>query len=514
MRKTRWLFLLLTLMLAGSGVALWLHVSAAGETATVSGTVYDPSGPVSGARVRIRATDNATITDASGSFTLGALNAGEEVEVAAWFDGFYITSTHVTPPTSGIALRLRPYHQTDHPSYAWASPLTGTGACDHCHPMIVSQWVSNAHGTAVSNARFFSLYNGTDLSGTAQIGPGYVNDFPGTDGLCASCHAPGMGVDGYLTTDMNAARDVITAGVHCDYCHKLGGVYLNPATESVYPNAPGVESTRVLRPPPGEEIFFGPYDDIKDPDSYLPLISESQFCAPCHQFSFWGTPIYESYEEWLASPYAEVGTTCQDCHMPPNGDVYFALPEQGGLPHPPETIPSHLQLGATSLELLQDTVELGVRVRDLGDQIEVTVVITNTRAGHHVPTDFPGRQMLVIVSATDGAGQPLAQRAGPTVPAWGGEQAGRPGKAFAKLLRDVETGEMPVVSYWKHALIESDNRIPALGVDPSTYTFDHPAAGGSVKVQVLFRRVFADLAAQKGWDVPDILMEEANVSLP
>ncbi len=147
---------------------------------------------------------------------------------------------------------------------------------------------------------------------------------------------------------MNDVRDVITAGIHCDYCHKIGGVYLNPATDSVYANVPGAQSQRLLRPPPGDNIFFGPYDDIHDPDTYLPVISESRFCAPCHQFSFWGTPIYESYDEWLASPYAEAGITCQDCHMPPTGDTYFALPEVGGLEHPPETIPSHLQLGATS----------------------------------------------------------------------------------------------------------------------------------------------------------------------
>ena len=474
MRKIRWIILLFVLVLAGCGASFFLQAGAASGTATVSGAVLDPSGPVSRVLVRVRATTNSTMTDANGEFILGGLASGEEVEVAAWSDGYYITSTRVTPPASGVVLRLRPYHQADYPSYEWASPTSGVGSCVTCHPMIVTQWENNAHGGAVSNARFFSLYNGTNLSATLQVGPGYVNDFPGTAGLCASCHAPGLSVDGYLTIDMNIARDVITAGIHCDYCHKLGGVYTNPATGSVYPNAPGVESTRVLRPPPGDNIFFGPYDDIKDPDTFLPLISESQFCAPCHQFSFWGTPIYESYEEWLSSPYAEAGTTCQNCHMPPNGDSYFVLPEMGGLPHPPETIPSHLELGATSPELLQDAVKLGVTSQEAGGQLEVTVTITNTGAGHDIPTDFPGRQMLLLVTATDEVGQNLAQITGPIIPAWGGIQTGRPGKVFVKLLRDVKTGEMPVVSYWKQTLIKSDNRIPAMGADQSTYIFSLP----------------------------------------
>lgn len=516
MRNIRWPYLLLVLMLSGLGVMLLVQASAASETAIVSGMVFGTDGPVSGASVRVRATDNATTTDLNGEFTLAIPATGEEVEVAAWLDGYYIASTHVTPPASGIVLTLRPYHQEDNPAYEWASPTTGVGACVACHPMIVTQWENNAHGGAVSNARFFSLYNGTNLSGTLQVGPGYVNDFPGTTGLCASCHAPGLGVDGYLTSDMNSARDEITAGIHCDYCHKLGGVYLNPATGSVYPNAPGVEGTRVLRPPAGDNIFFGPYDDIKDPDTFLPVITESQFCAPCHQFSFWGTPIYESYEEWLSSPYAEAGTPCQVCHMPPNGDSYFALPEMGGLPHPPETIPSHLELGATSLELLQDAVQTSVTAQEDGAQVEVTVVITNTGAGHDIPTDFPGRQMLVLVTATDEEGQHLTQISGPIIPAWGGAQAGSPGKVFAKVLRDVKTGEMPVVSYWKQTLIESDNRIPAMGADESTYTFELSPAGGTVdvKVDLFFRRVLADLAAQKEWDIADILMDEVQLSLP
>ncbi|MCK4823159.1 hypothetical protein KA005_45785, partial [bacterium] len=307
----------------------------------------------------------------------------------------------------------------------------------------------------------------------------------------------------------------ITSGIHCDFCHKVGGAYLNPAPGTVYPNSPGVSSLRMLRPPEGDQIFFGPYDDIHDPDTYLPLISESQFCAACHQFSFWGTPIYESYEEWLASDYAEEGVTCQNCHMPPNGDTFFALPEVGGLVHPAEKIPSHLQLGATSIELLQNTVSMDVTAQQILDRISVTVAITNTGAGHHVPTDFPGRQMILIVMVTDGQEQSLTQQGGNVVPIWGGPQAGMAGTAFAKVLRDVETGEYPVVSYWKQTLVVSDNRIAALELDTSHYTFNIPDEAGDIQVsaQLIFRRTFQSIADQKGWDIPDIIMEENSLTL-
>lgn len=482
------------------------------ETGQASGVVVDAAGPVGRAIVRQRATDKATATASDGRFTLSSLPQGQDVELTAWAEGYYVASTHVTPTVSGITLTLRAYHTVDHPDYAWSSPISGTSdvACGNCHPMIVSQWITNAHGAAISNPRFYSLYNGTDAGGTKPVSPGYLEDFPGTAGPCANCHAPGAGIDGYLTTNVNDVRGEVTASIHCDYCHKVGGVYLDPATRSVYPNAPGAQSQRMLRPPPGDNIFFGPYDDIHDPDTYLPIISESAFCAPCHQFSFWGTPIYESYDEWLASPYAQANVTCQACHMPPTGDTHFALPEAGGLAHPPERIPSHLQRGALDEQLLQNTVQMAVSTEQTAGALRVTVALTNTGAGHHVPTDFPGRHMILTLSVVGKEGQELPLEQGPTVPEWGGAQAGLPGKAFAKLLRDVQSGEWPVVSYWKQTYIAGDNRIPALQCDTSSYLFAAPHATGSLTVtaQLRFRRAYQNTLDARGWDTPDILMEE------
>jgi len=515
----RWLFLLALAAVAMMVMLVLLRAAGAaptGQTVTISGQVVDSHGPISGAIVRWRATEISTSTDLDGIFSLNELPQGQEVEIAAWADGYYITSTIVLPPATGLTLTLRPYHTSDHPDYNWISPVAGSSenACGNCHPMIMDQWISNAHGTAVDNSRFFSLYNGSNLDGSQDIGAGYLKDFPNTDGVCANCHAPGEAIDGYLTTNMNDVRAQITAGVHCDYCHKVGGVYLDPASGSVYPNAPGAQSQRMLRPPEGDQIFFGPYDDIKDPDTYLPAISESAFCAPCHQFSFWGTPIYESFDEWLASPYAGRGITCQECHMPPTGDTHFALAEKGGLPHPPESIPSHLQLGASDAGLLADSVALQVTAYEGSGWLQVTVTITNTGAGHHLPTDFPGRHLILTVQAVDVQGQPLTQSSGPVVPAWGGPQAGQAGKLYAKILKDVASGEFPVVSYWKQVLVHSDNRLPALVADGSSYLFDLPAGAdqSQVTAQLLFRRVFQDVADEKQWDTPDIVLAQETVS--
>jgi len=54
--------------------------------------------------------------------------------------------------------------------------------------------------------------------------------FPGTAGNCATCHAPGAAVNKPFTADMNELSGVETEGVFCDFCHKIGNAYLNPAT--------------------------------------------------------------------------------------------------------------------------------------------------------------------------------------------------------------------------------------------------------------------------------------------
>lgn len=189
--------------------------------------------------------------------------------------------------------------------------------------------------------------------------------------------------------------------------------------------------------------------------------------------------------------------------------------EKGGLIRDPQTIASHLQPGASDVEFLQNTVSMTVSAQQMMDIVQVTVAITNTQAGHHVPTDFPGRHMILVVNATDGQGQALPLQDGPVVPDWGGDVAGEPGKAFAKVLRDLETGQEPAASYWNPTVIVSDNRIRALQADTSFYEFTAPPAGTvNVEATLIFRRAFWELMEAKRWDdTPDIVMEEETESI-
>jgi len=118
-------------------------------------------------------------------------------------------------------------------------------------------------------------------------------------------------------------------------------------------------------------------------------------------------------------------------------------------------------------------------------------------------------------------GEELLQLDGPVVPEWGGEgdpdegyYAGLPGKAYAKVLKELKTGVVPTGAYWNLTRIISDNRIAAFTSDNSTYTFRTPENGTTgVTVTLLFRRAFIELMDQKGWDTPDITIAQQSISL-
>ena len=212
--------------------------------------------------------------------------------------------------------------------------------------------------------------------------------------------------------------------------------------------------------------------------------------------------------------------------MPHLGVTQFARTEVGGLHRDPETIFSHRMPGAADEELLKNAVSMVVESQMADSQLLVTVTITNDKTGHHIPTDSPLRHMILLVDVADREGNPLPQVDGPTVPLWGGvaqldgeadllagSYAGRPGTAYAKILQEMWTEVAPTGAYWNPTRILSDNRIPALESDTGIYTFQASQAEGSVEgsVRLLFRRAFIELMDQKGWNVPDILMEEETI---
>src|SRR5205823_11343649 len=101
-------------------------------------------------------------------------------------------------------------------------------------------------------------------------------------------------------------HDEAAEGITCEFCHKIGDVYIDPKTKLPLPDMPGILSLQLYRPKDdSQQVFFGTLVDVTRPDSYLPLLSKSQFCAGCHFGEFGGvvgmgdmkdgTVIYNSY---------------------------------------------------------------------------------------------------------------------------------------------------------------------------------------------------------------------------
>lgn len=526
----------------------------------ISGVVRDNQGPIAGATVRLQTTPHYTVTDATGSFELAVSNGKKTFVLTAWAPGHYIGGgvewhTGERP----VEITLERHCDYDHADYKWVSVFSASGeeqACQNCHEepgnpdsiMPFDQWRKDAHAGSTTNIRFLTMYLGTDVDGNRSpptryhgnrdynpvpfrpnpnrpyYGPGYKLDFPATKGNCAACHAPMAAINTPYGIDPSLLTGVEAEGIGCDFCHKILDVTLDPRSGVPYDNRPGVMSFVFRRPEHGHQLFTGPFDDVAPgEDVYSPVQRESRYCAPCHSARFWDVEIYNSYGEWLDSPYArgESQATCQDCHMPQGLNNHFARVDKGGKPRDPESIFDHRMPGAADADLLQNAVTMAVGAEFRDDALEVRVEILNDRTGHHVPTDSPLRQMILIVRASNSRGRTLALRDGPTLPDWcgagnpeDGYVAGLPGTAYAKILKELWTGVSPTGAYWNHTRIVSDNRIAAMESDETTYVFEPPAEGeATVDVRLLYRRAFIELRDLKGWEGEDIEMARRTMAV-
>lgn len=207
--------------------------------------------------------------------------------------------------------------------------------------------------------------------------------------------------------------------------------------------------------------------------------------------------------------------------MPPLGNVYFARPDKGGISRSPAKIFSHRMPGAADRQLLQNAVTMSLYASRNSSGVAVRVTIVNDKTGHHVPTDSPLRHLILLVDAFSEVAGDCRLLTGPVLPSWcgskkdaAGHYAGRPGKAYAKILEELWTRRAPSAAYWNPTRIVSDNRLAALASDTSSFVFQCPDVGAvHIRAKLLFRRAYIDLMEIKGWESPDILMEESQMAL-
>jgi hypothetical protein len=512
----------------------------------ITGSVLDEAGnPLATATVRVQTTENSTVTDSNGRFTLD-IDSSDVTILTAWKKGYINGGTELVDGRKDIIITLKPVPPDDNADYLWLSAdpptpaqrlsiafwnaislITGndelksrsSSNCSNCHESpVVDQWRQDAHSNSAVNPILMTMYNGTDMDGNPGVFPGYKLDFPNANGNCATCHAPVQAVNDPWGTDMNNIKGVAREGISCDFCHKIRGVDLHP--DGGYP---GVLSIQFNRPPGADQIFYGPYDDvIAGPDTFDPLYKKSLYCAPCHSAKFWGVPIYTDYDEWLESSYPDEGVECQGCHMTPDGvTTHFVPLEKGGMERNPETIATHTNPGCRNVKFMSDAIRMDVETEKTGDTLEIIVNLTNEKAGHHYPTGVPMRNMILLLEVFDSNGEKVTYIDGPIVPKWGGigspengNYAGLPGKGFAKILSDApknyprfNTDIKSPTPHWRQAVIVSDNRIPARETDISRYLFrldTEECDTVIVSARLIYRRAFKPWIDAKGWPLEDL----------
>jgi hypothetical protein len=455
------------------------------------GQVHDERGPIAGAVVRFQGTKICTRSDAIGQFSLPRVAGARRVTASK--DGYRISGLSLKAPF--LDLRLRPLPMADHDAYVWVDPAPDVSRpqnCANCHDEIYREWTRSGHARSATGRHFRDLLDGTDAAGNHGVGWGVATQNPLGVDVCAACHAP-------APTPAEKTGAAGLQGVHCDYCHKIVG----PGD-----GTPGLShgrfNLRLLRPGVGEQLFLGPLDDVdRGEDAYSSFYHDSRYCASCHEGVVFGTHVYSTYSEWLSSLARREGKHCQHCHMTPTGRLHNMAPGHGGIERDPATLGNHRFFDGSQTAMLRRCVSVDTSLERHGDEVRARVSVHADGAGHRVPTGYIDRQLLLVAEGVDAQGRPLAPlRSSTLLPDEAGrELAGKPGRLYAKRLRD-ESGHRPA-PFWSHDGKEPiDTRLTPGQIDRLDLAY--PAELARLRLRVFYRRFWDEVVRIKGWRDQDV----------
>lgn len=273
--------------------------------------------------------------------------------------------------------------------------------CKGCHAEIYNQWDGSMHSIAYTDP----VYLAEEKIASAD-----------TDGLtdtyCARCHTPiGVLAEEVPTIGHENLSEVSKKGIQCDFCHSV-----NKST--------GIGNGAFMVSPDG--IKRGPYDDSRSPyhgSIFSDLHTKSEFCGMCHEVyhPVTGIPIEETYTEWKEGPY-NTTTQCQDCHMTP-GVTHFEANsgKASGIGPERDHVYTHYFVGGNAAvtgvvgsevhqrmaeERLKSAATLELETEKKDTKTEITVKVTNSGAGHKLPTGLTeARELWIEIMATDATGK-------------------------------------------------------------------------------------------------------------
>ncbi|MEK7728929.1 MAG: multiheme c-type cytochrome, partial [candidate division KSB1 bacterium] len=275
--------------------------------------------------------------------------------------------------------------------------------CASCHPNHYQEWQSSMHAYAFVDPVFFAMHDrGQQLTG------GQLDQF------CTKCHSPIASRSGETPPffDRNKLSPISTRGVSCDVCHSISKV--NKIFNAQFEMSPGNTKFGSLNNPAANPFQQSQFNALFD---------RSEFCGTCHEVeNTFNTRVEETYTEWVQASVAGMSADCQDCHMPTySGEAAVGGPMRDkvhrhyfvGVDVPLVDFPGADEQRRMSEELLKNSAEISVHAPGTikaGDTLRVGVTVSNTRAGHNLPSGTAAeRQMWIAIQAREANGNLLYQ---------------------------------------------------------------------------------------------------------
>ncbi|MCL2660723.1 MAG: cytochrome c family protein, partial [Acidobacteriaceae bacterium] len=303
------------------------------------------------------------------------------------------------------------------PSYitsenGWNKPQSAE-VCGNCHRWTLAAWNHSRHARSYDSDSFReSLQRAkVDLGTEAQQS-------------CLHCHAPLAQLD----NDPDFQLKVTWEGVTCDYCHSI---------RAISQTSDNAEATCKFNSAKSSPTWATP--DPHHGAVPVDVFNKSEFCALCHQYqNKLGYQPITTFAEWKASRYAKEGRQCQYCHMSltkygpmeqrlnprvmdaewhdHNCGTCHAVHVVDGvksrdLPPGIMTKPEFKQLkwhgldGEEGIEHLANALSAELTTAREGGKLRVIVAVTNTAAGHSLPTGSPMRRLVLEVHADTDSGK-------------------------------------------------------------------------------------------------------------
>lgn len=368
------------------------------------------------------------------------------------------------------------------PGNATAEQFEPPSACG-CHAALIEQWQRSMHSKALTDPIYLAKLEDARAATDGAIVP-----------FCNTCHGPAaMMADRFGDEAMPPG---VAEGVACTFCHQVTGILPGePANVSHLVDANGVRRAQIKDP------------QAPHPAEYSAFHETAEFCGGCHNVNHPvnGLELEATYTEWAQSPWADEGVTCQDCHMsrepgvigPYTGTAAPGAPERPNI-YSMTFVGAQVELGdeTAATALLRSAAEVSLEVPEImGEKAEAIVTVTNTGAGHDLPTGLTEvREMWLEVYLEDFDGKRT--------------EVGK--RMFNTVLEDAE-GNAPV-ELWDAVKIRSDDRIGARESATGTYTVSLPAGvqSGTLKAVLRYRSAPEELAKKAGVTNPVTDMASAE----